>query len=260
MKRSTKRTLTRSGFYLLLVAAIAGAALTVNWSRVRANFWSNGLKGNWHDLIFTGVVKTLEYTAICFGVGLALALVVALMKMSPIGPYRWIATAYIELFRGLPALIVIFACAFGVPIAFSWQPPGGLVGAGLLGLIMVCAAYMAETLRAGIQAVPKGQEEAARSLGMSNARTLFSVVLPQAFRIVTPPLTNELILVVKDSSLAYIIGLSSTSFDLTKYGRDLANTNANLTPLVIAGLCYLVITLPLTFAVRRMEAKTARAR
>jgi polar amino acid transport system permease protein len=119
---------------------------------------------------------------------------------------------------------------------------------------------MAETIRAGIQAVPKGQVEAARSLGMPAGAATRKIVLPQAFRIVTPPLTNELILVVKDSSLAYIIGLSATSFDLTKYGRDLANTNANLTPLVIAGLCYLLITLPLTFAVRRMEAKSARAR
>ena len=80
-------------------------------------------------------------------------------------------------------------------------------------------------------------------------------MLPQAFRIITPPLTNELILLVKDSSLAYILGLSAAGYELTKYGRDLSSTNANLTPLVIAGLCYLLITLPLTFVVQRMEAR-----
>jgi len=263
VKRSTKRKLTRSGFYLVLVAAIAGAGLAVNWSRVRANFWSHGLKGNWHDLIFTGVVKTLEYTAICFGVGLALALVIALMKMSPIGPYRWIATAYIELFRGLPALIVIFACAFGVPIAFNWQPPGGLVGAGLLGLIMVCAAYMAETLRAGIQAVPKGQEEAARSLGMSNARTLFSVVLPQAFRIVIPPLTNEFVLILKDTSLLFIIGVEIGQRELSSVARDFTSsgpTAGTSSALTQAALLYLIITLPLTRLVAWLEKRQQRAR
>ena len=120
---------------------------------------------------------------------------------------------------------------------------------------------MAETIRAGIQAVPKGQIEAARSLGMPAGRAMRKIVLPQAFRIILPPLTNELILLVKDSSLVYVLGLSTrAAYELTKYGRDLANTNANLTPLVVAGLCYLVITLPLTILVRRMEAKTARAR
>jgi polar amino acid transport system permease protein len=129
-----------------------------------------------------------------------------------------------------------------------------------IALGIVASAYMAETIRAGIQAVPKGQLEAARSLGMPAGRAMRSIVLPQAFRIILPPLTNELIMLVKDSSLAYILGLSTEGFELTKYGRDLANTNANLTPLVVAGLCYLVITLPLTIVVRRMEAKTARAR
>ena len=86
------------------------------------------------------------------------------------------------------------------------------------------------------------------------------IVLPQAFRIVTPPLTNELILLVKDSSLVYVLGLSASGYELTKYGRELASTTSNLTPLVVAGLCYLIITLPLTFIVKRMEANANKAR
>jgi polar amino acid transport system permease protein len=108
--------------------------------------------------------------------------------------------------------------------------------------------------------VPKGQVEAARSLGMPSGVATRKIVLPQAFRIITPPLTNELILLVKDSSLVYILGLSRTAFELTKYGRDIANTNANLTPLVIAGFCYLLITLPLSMVVRRMEARQKKER
>ena len=86
------------------------------------------------------------------------------------------------------------------------------------------------------------------------------IVLPQAFRIITPPLTNEVILLVKDSSLVYVLGLSASGYELTKYGRDLASSNANLTPLVVAGFCYLIITLPLSFIVRRMEARQKKER
>ena len=84
--------------------------------------------------------------------------------------------------------------------------------------------------------------------------------MPQAFRIITPPLTNELILLTKDSSLVYVLGLTTAAFELTKFGRDLSNSNGNLTPLVVAGFCYLLITLPLTFLVRWMESKQKKAR
>ena len=86
------------------------------------------------------------------------------------------------------------------------------------------------------------------------------IVLPQAFRIITPPLTNEVILLVKDSSLVYVLGLSATGYELTKYGRDLASSNANLTPLMVAGFCYLIITLPLSILVRRMESRQKKER
>src|SRR5699024_9934549 len=127
----------------------------------------------------------------------------------PIAPFRWLATAYIELFRGLPALVVILFMALGVPIAFGWRPPGGTVGAGLVALMMVAGAYMAETIRAGIEAVPKGQSEAARSLGMNARWTMASIVMPQALRIVVPPLTNELVILLKDTSLLFVVGLAA---------------------------------------------------
>lgn len=263
MKRSTRRKLNRLGLYLLLVAAVVFVALAVDWQRVKDNFWSAGKGGNWHDLITIGVVKTLEYTAIAFAAGLVFAVVLALMKLSPVAPYRWLATAYIEFFRGLPALVVISACAFGVPIAFDWQPPGGLIGAGLLGLILVTAAYMAETLRAGIQAVPKGQTEAARSLGMSNGRTLFSIVLPQAFRIVVPPMTNEFVLILKDTSLLYVIGVEIGQRELSSVGRDFLSsgpTAGTSTSLTQVALLYLIITLPLTRLVAWLEKRQQRAR
>lgn len=206
------------------------------------------------------LLNTIYYTAGAFVLGLTAGTVLALMRLSQVAPYRWLAGIYIELFRGLPAIVVLLG--FGLlPLAFpGLEIPFGTYGVVWLALGIVAAAYMAETIRAGIQAVPKGQVEAARSLGMPPGIANRKIVLPQAFRIITPPLTNELILLVKDSSLVYIIGLSAGGYDLTKYGRDLAQTNANLTPLVIAGLCYLVITLPLSFLVRRMESRAQRAR
>ena len=263
MKRSTRTKLNRLGFYALLVAVVVLVATAVDWGRVKDNFWAPGQKKNWHDLIAIGAVKTVEYTAICFAIGLLFAIVLALMKLSPIAPYRWLATGYVEFFRGLPALVVILACAFGVPIAFDWQPPGGLIGAGLLGLILVTAAYMAETLRAGIQAVPKGQTEAARSLGMSNSRTLFTIVLPQAFRIVIPPMTNEFVLILKDTSLLYLIGVEFNQRELSSVARDFTSSGSTAgtsTSLTQVALLYLIITLPLTRLVAWLEKRQQRAR
>lgn len=263
MKRSTKRKLVRLGLYLLLVVLLVLIALAVDWGSVQRNFWAAGASGNWHDLILTGVVNTLKYTVITFFLGLALAMLLALMKLSPVAPYRWLATGFIEFFRGLPALLVISAFAFGVPIAFNWTPPGGPVGAGLIGLTLVCAAYMAETLRAGIQAVPNGQTEAARSLGMSNGRTLVSVVLPQAFRIVIPPMTNEFVLILKDTSLLFVVGFQVMERELSTVARDFTtsgDTAGTSTALTQAALLYLVITLPLTRLVAWLEKRQQRAR
>jgi len=206
------------------------------------------------------LLNTVLYSIGAFIFGLVLGTVLALMKLSQIGPYRWLATGYIEFFRGVPAIIVLLA--FGLlGIAFpGLKFPLAPFGTVWTALGMVSAAYMAETIRAGIQAVPKGQVEAARSLGMPAGLATRYIVMPQAFRIVTPPLTNELILLVKDSSLVYVLGLTTGAFELTKYGREMSSTYGNLTPLIVAGFCYLLITLPLTLLVRRMEARQRKAR
>jgi polar amino acid transport system permease protein len=163
-------------------------------------------------------------------------------------------------FRGLPALLIFIFVGVGVPLAFpGTQIPGGTVGKVALALALVSAAYMAETVRAGIQAVPKGQREAARSLGMSSSRAMLSIVIPQAFRIIVPPLTNELVLLFKDSSLVLFLGVQLGERELTKFGRDLASTKANITPILVAGLCYLVITVPLSYLARRLESRNAKA-
>jgi len=261
MKRATRRRLRDGVLYAVLLAGVATVALVADWHAIRLNFLDTPtFKKLWPDLVTVAAVNTIKYTAIAFGGGLALALALALLKLSPVAVYRWLATIYIELFRGVPALVVIILMAFGIPLAFGWFPPGGAVGAGVVALIMVSAAYMAETLRAGLQAVPKGQVEAAKSLGMSGTWTLFSVVLPQAIRIVIPPLTNEFVLLLKDTSLLSVVGMQADQVDLTQFGRNELNILANPTPLIAISVMYILISVPLTRLVAWMEKKQQRTR
>ena len=261
MTRRQRQRLIRGVMYAAFLGVIVLLASIADWEQVNAQFLDLDVaRAMFPEVVTLAARNTVVYTAIAFVFGLLFGLVLALMKLSPVGPYRWLATVYIEIFRGLPALLTIFLFAFGVPIAFQWQPPGGVAGAGVLGLIVVAAAYIAETIRAGIEAVPKGQVEAARSLGMSPAWAMISVVLPQAFRIVIPPLTNELVLLIKDTSLLALVGVTAGTRELTNFARvELFATN-NSTPLVIAGLLYVAITIPLTQLIAVLERRNARAR
>jgi polar amino acid transport system permease protein len=261
VKRTTRTRLIRGLLYLIFVGAVLALVLVADWGAIRTAFFNSDIaRDSFPEVVTIAVKNTIIYTAISFAGGLVFGLVLALMKLSPVAPYRWAATIYIEFFRGLPALLVIFTFAFAVPIAFQWRPPGGSAGAGLLALIIVSAAYIAETIRAGIQAVPRGQVEAAHSLGMSGGWTMVSVVLPQAFRIVIPPLTNELVVLIKDTSLLFIAGMAIEQQELTTFARDSVSSVGNSTPLTIAALMYLAVTLPLTRLVAYMERRGARGR
>lgn len=264
MTRSQRARLLTLALYVAFALLVLAFVLVANWEAIRSNFFlTEGFTGNWQDMVLTGAKNTILYTVISFIGGFVLAVVLVLMKLAPIAPFRWVATAYIELFRGLPALVVIIFMGLGVPIAFGWRPPGGTVGAGLLALMMVAGAYMAETLRAGIEAVPKGQSEAARSLGMNAPWTMASIVMPQALRIVVPPLTNELVILLKDTSLLFVIGLAANEKELTTLARDFMSSGPSAgtaTSLAFAALLYLAITLPLTQLVAWMERKQKRSR
>lgn len=248
--------------YVILVLLLVVVVLAADWATIGDKFLNLEIaRDMFPDVLTTALKNTLLYTAAGFGLGLALGLVLALMRLSSVGPYRWMATTFIEFFRGVPALVVFLALSVGVPTAFPGRTiPGDILGTAMIALGLVGSAYMAETIRAGIQAVPKGQMEAARSLGMSNARAMVSIVIPQAFRIILPPLTNELILLTKDSSLVYLLGYTASTVELTSFGRQALNQEKNMTPLIVISLCYLLITVPLSIVVRRMEARAGRAR
>src|SRR5215218_5914963 len=254
LTRRQRARITRGVQYVLL-AALA------DWGQIRRAFFDlEVVDAIFPQILTTYLLNTVIYTAAAFAFGLVLGLVLALMRLSSAAPYRWLANVYIEFFRGVPALLVILAFGFGIPIAFNTTFPGGTLGTIAVALGLVAAAYMAETIRAGIQAVPRGQTEAARSLGMSPGWAMVSIVLPQAFRIILPPLTNELLLLTKDSSLVYLLGLTLEDRELAKFSRDALNQYVSMTPILVAGLCYLLITVPLSYVVRRLEAKAAQAR
>ncbi|NBE55187.1 amino acid ABC transporter permease [Streptomyces boluensis] len=259
LSRRQRARAFRGAQYGLLVAVVVVFVLVADWETLGQAFFDLDVaRAQFPDIIRIALVNTVIYTLLGFGFGLALGLVLALMRLSSVPPYRWLAVTYIEFFRGVPALLVFIALGFGVPLAF--EVALDMYVTVMLALGLVGAAYMAETIRAGIRAVPKGQMEAARSLGMSHGRAMVSVVIPQAFRIVLPPLTNELILLTKDSSLVYLLGVSIGQYELAYFGRDALNEYRSLTPILIAGLLYLMITLPLGHLVRRLESRTAKAR
>ncbi|MFG2929435.1 amino acid ABC transporter permease [Streptomyces achromogenes] len=261
LTRRQKRTLSRGVQYIVFAAAVIAFAATADWGRLRNQFAQADIaRQMFPDVITLALKNTVLYTLSGFVVGLVLGMVIALMRLSSVGPYRWLAGIYIEIFRGLPALLIFIFVGVAVPLAFpGTEIPGGTYGKVALALGLVSAAYMAETIRAGIQAVPKGQMEAARSLGFSPAKAMISIIVPQAFRIILPPLTNELVLLFKDSSLVLFLGVTLEERELSKFGRDLASTTANSTPILVAGLCYLLVTIPLSFVVRRMENKAQEA-
>ncbi|RMI87170.1 ABC transporter permease [Streptomyces sp. ZS0098] len=261
LTRRQKRSVSRGIQYAVFVAAVIAFGVTADWGRLQNQFAQVEIAERMFPEVITLALKnTVLYTVTGFGVGLALGMLIALMRLSSVGPYRWLAGIYIEIFRGLPALLIFIFIGVAVPLAFpGTEIIGGTYGKVALALGLVAAAYMAETIRAGIQAVPKGQMEAARSLGFSPGRAMVSIIIPQAFRIILPPLTNELVLLFKDSSLVLFLGVTLEERELSKYGRDLASQTANSTPILVAGLCYLLITIPLGFVVRRMEAKAQEA-
>ncbi|GAA4874774.1 amino acid ABC transporter permease [Serinicoccus chungangensis] len=264
LTRTQRQRAVRLTLYALFVVLAVTFVLIADWEAISSSFFLvEGFTGTWQDFVFVGARNTILYTVIAFVGGFVLAMVLVLMKLAPVAPFRWLATAYIELFRGLPALVVILFMALGVPIAFGWRPPGGTIGAGLVGLMLVAAAYMAETIRAGIEAVPKGQTEAARSLGMSGPWTMATVVMPQALRIVIPPLTNELVILIKDTSLLFVVGMAANEKELTTMARDFMASGPSAgtaTSLVFACLMYLAITLPLTRVVAWLERRQKRSR
>lgn len=199
-------------------------------------------------------------------IGQVLGVVLALMAISRRMAIRAAAIVYIDIFRGLPAILTIVLVGVALPLA-GLRPFGRnpiLYASFALGL--VATAYIGEIVRAGIQSIDEGQMEAARSLGMPHGLAMRLIIIPQGIRRVVPPLTNEYIALLKDTSLIFIIGLSAnaSSFfegrDLFRVGQNLAQQYGNYSPVVLAGLFYLVLTIPLTRLTNYLDRRLRHGR
>jgi polar amino acid transport system permease protein len=222
-----------------------------NWTVIREMF---------PELLTEAVKNTLILTVFSFTGGVVLGLLLALARINRRRWLRWPVAVYIDVMRGLPLLLVIVIVGFGIPIGFGVSFPWEPLTPGCLALAMVYAAYIAESIRAGIEAVPRGQMEAARSLGMPYWTAMRYVIMPQAFRIVIPPLTNELLALFKDTSLVAVLGTRVGGKEITKFARDFVNHSANSSPLVAAGAAYLIITLPMLQLVSWLERRSKASR
>jgi glutamate transport system permease protein len=204
------------------------------------------------DLFLDAFLTTLGLSLLAGLLALVLGTLLAAMRVSPIPPLRGLATVYVETLRNTPLTVVFFFIIFGLPqidfvVGFF---PGAVLSVGLY-----TAAFVCEALRSGVNAVPPGQAEAARALGLTFGQSLSAVVLPQAFRTVVPPLGNVLIAMVKNTSIAAGFSVSELSSLLPR----LVNADAGDLTLVLVGVVvgYMVITLPSAAAVNRIERRVA---
>ncbi|WP_328363530.1 ABC transporter substrate-binding protein/permease [Mycobacterium sp. NBC_00419] len=212
------------------------------------------------DLLRTGLPNTLLLTVSASIIGLLLGMALAVAGISRSRWLRLPARIYTDIFRGLPEVVIILLIGLGIgPVV------GGLTGnnpypLGIAALGLMAAAYIGEIFRSGIQSVEPGQMEASRALGFSYSSSMRLVVIPQGVRRVLPALVNQFISLLKASSLVYFLGLVASQRELFQVGRDLNAQTGNLSPLVAAGLFYLLLTIPLTHLVNYIDNRLRRGR
>lgn len=230
------------------------AAPKSTWTQLRETFLNGEqFRKALPELFTTGLVNTLKISVASGVLGTLLGMLLAVAGISRSRWLRWPARVYTDIFRGLPAVVVILIVGLGFGPIVKNLTGGNPFWLGSVALGLLAAAYIGEIFRSGIQSVESGQMEAARALGFSYRSSMSLVVVPQGVRRVLPALMNQFIVLIKDSSLVYFLGLTLTQRDLFAVGKDFNANGGNLTPLVAAGLLYLVMTVPLTHLVNYID-------
>lgn len=242
---------------MLVLGGLAALILTSpGWPVVRETFFSwdqfkesfpDVLKAFWFDVRMFMVVEVVV---------LAFGLVVALVRTTrapALFPIRMLSVLYVDVFRGIPTLLLVYLIGFGIPALELSGVPTSAVILGGTALALSYGAYVAEVYRAGIVSVHRGQRDAARAIGLTESQALRHVILPQAVRRVGPPLLNDFISLQKDVVLISVLGITGEAF------RTALIDNAasfNYTPLIAAAFCYLCVTIPLARTVDRLSVGT----
>jgi polar amino acid transport system permease protein len=204
-------------------------------------------------LLLTGLKVTAQLGITSIVAGLVLGLATALLRLYAATALRVLSKLYIDIFRSIPILVLLIVVYYALPFVGLRLSP--FMSAAVT-LSLVSGAYTAEIFRAGIEAIPRGQFEASQALGLSFRHTLQDVVLPQAIRVVIPPLTNNSINVIKDTALASVVAMP----DLLKQATQAQALEANPTPLIVAALIYIAFLWPLVLLVGRLERRMAAPR
>ena len=201
-------------------------------------------------LLITGAGITIQITAISVGLGLIIGMFVGIARISNVKLLRWLAAIYIDFLRGTPLLVQIFLIYFALPVILEQRVDPFIAAITACGINS--GAYIAEIFRAGIQAIDEGQMEAGRSLGMTWVQTMRYSIVPQAFKNIVPPLGNEFIALLKDSSLVSVIGFE----ELTRRGQlIIARTYGSLEIWISVAIIYLVMTLTISRLVAYLEKR-----
>ena len=198
-----------------------------------------------------GSKVTLEIFFVTLLLALPLGMLASLARLSSCRPLSLLMEFYIWLMRGTPLMLQLLFVYFALPMVGIMLPD---LAAALLAFTLNYAAYFAEIFRSGIQAVPKGQYEAAKTLGMSYTQTMRRIILPQVIRIVLPPISNETINLVKDTSLIYILAMN----DLLRVARTIVQRDFDMMPFLVAAVFYLLMTFVLTWVFKRLEVRYGR--
>ncbi|RNE59029.1 amino acid ABC transporter permease [Cryobacterium tepidiphilum] len=211
-------------------------------------------------LLTEGLKNTLFIAVLAALLGLVIGMVLAMMLLSRSWFLKFPARLYVDIFRGLPAILTISLVGLGLPAAdirpFGRSP----IGYAVLAVALISAAYCAEIFRSGIQSVNDGQMQAGRSLGMTYLQTMRKIVVPQGVRNVLPALTNRFIIDIKESSLVYLLGLTVGQRELYFIAHQQQAISYNSSALVAAGICYLMMTVPLTYLVNAWDRRLREGR
>jgi polar amino acid transport system permease protein len=253
-RRQERRGLAiAAGSTIVVLGGLLALVLTSpGWPVVKETFFSwsvfkesfpEVLEGFWLDIKIFMVVEVIV---------LIIGLVIALVRVSrgpALFPLRMLGTVYVDLFRGVPTILLVYMVGFGIPaLALSGMPTDPVVLGGIA-LALSSSAYVAEVYRAGIRSVHRGQRDAALAVGLTEAQALRHVILPQAVRRVAPPLLNDFVGLQKEVALISILG-PQEAFRIAQIAQG---RNFNYTPLIAAALLYLAVTVPLTRVVERMS-------
>ena len=208
----------------------------------------------WHIFLFQGLKNTLILTCISVALGTLLGAFVALMRMSRIAPLRWLMSVYTEVIRGTPILLQLYLFYFVLPQLLPFLKMSQFMWVSIA-LCVNSAAYVSEVIRSGIQAVDKGQTEAARSLGMTQAQNMRYVILPQAIKNILPAIANEFVTIIKESSICWTIGVQEVMFAVNSVK---AATYFIGEPLIIAACVYFCLTFPTSKIIAYFERRMSR--